>query len=110
MSGREELMQIREREGTGVPAAGLLVPPMTTPPRILVLEDQPEIRSLVAAMLSIRGLSCDAAGSLAEARWLVARSQYDIFFLDVRLPDGCGLSLAEESAHPPLTVVITGCR
>ena len=83
--------------------------PQTPPPRLLVLEDQPEIRSLITAMLKIRGFSCDTAGTLAEARALVARQVYDIYFLDVNLPDGSGLTLAEESRTSPLAVVITGC-
>ena len=46
--------------------------PQTPPPRLLVLEDQPEIHSLVTAMLKIRGFACDTAGTLAEARALMA--------------------------------------
>jgi len=73
-----------------------------------VLEDQPEIRSLITAMLSVRGLSCDTADTLAAARELTAKSPYDVFFLDVNLPDGSGLALAEEAHPSPLVVVITG--
>jgi len=87
----------------------IAVPPQITPPRILVLEDQAEIRSLITAMLKIRGFACDTAGSLAEARGMVARVTYDMLFLDINLPDGSGLSLAEESTTSPLVVVITGC-
>ena len=86
------------------------VPPQMKAPRILVLEDQTEIRSLITAMLKIRGLACDTAGTLAEAHSLVARVPYDMYFLDVNLPDGSGLSLAEESTTSPLVVVITGCN
>ncbi len=77
-------------------------------PRILVLEDQPEIRSLVVAMLKVRSFACDTAGCLAEARALAARRPYDILFIDVNLPDGSGLALAEEATASPLVVVITG--
>jgi len=100
-------MTTLDRERDGMPGA---IPAMTRSPRILVLEDQAEIRSLIVAMLSIRGLTGDAAGSLAEARTLLQGRRYDLFFLDVNLPDGCGLTLAEESPHPVLTVVITGCN
>ena len=95
--------------GEGLKQIGLTVPPPIKPPRILVLEDQPEIRSLIAAMLNIRWYGCDAAGSLAEARSLVAQHPYDVYFLDINLPDGCGLTLAEEAGNSPLVIVITGC-
>ncbi len=95
--------------GEGLKQIGLAVPPPIKPPRILVLEDQPEIRSLIAAMLKIRWYSCDEAGSLAEARSLVAQHPYDVYFLDINLPDGCGLTLAEEAGNSPLVIVITGC-
>jgi response regulator RpfG family c-di-GMP phosphodiesterase len=88
----------------------IAVSPRVKPPRILVLEDQSEIRSLITAMLKIRGFGCDSAGTLAEARTLVAQITYDMLFLDVNLPDGSGLSLAEESTTSPLVVVITGCN
>ncbi|MGO9409394.1 MAG: HD domain-containing phosphohydrolase [Spirochaetia bacterium] len=87
----------------------IAVPPQMKPPRILVLEDQTEIRSLITAMLKIRGFVADTAATLAEARSLVAGASYDMYFLDVNLPDGSGLSLAEESTTSPLVVVITGC-
>jgi len=103
-------MTMRDREGAGMPGEALLIPAMTRSPRILVLEDQAEIRSLIVAMLSIRGLTADSAGTLAAARSLLQGRPYDMFFLDVNLPDGCGLTLAEESPHPVLTVVITGCN
>jgi response regulator RpfG family c-di-GMP phosphodiesterase len=95
--------------GPGKKSVAIEIPPQMKPPRILVLEDQTEIRSLITAMLKVRGLSCDTAGSLAEARSLVAQTPYDMYFLDVNLPDGSGLSLAEESTSSPLVVVITGC-
>ena len=94
--------------GEGLKQIGLTVPPPIKPPRILVLEDQPEIRSLIAAMLKVRWYRCDAAGSLAEARSLVAQHPYDVYFLDINLPDGCGLTLAEEAGNSPLVIVITG--
>ena len=101
---------MRDSVRQGKSPVAIAVPPQVRPPRILVLEDQSEIRSLITAMLKVRGVTCDTAGTLAEARSLVARFPYDMYFLDVNLPDGCGLSLAEESINSPLVVVITGCN
>jgi response regulator RpfG family c-di-GMP phosphodiesterase len=88
---------------------GLEVAGPEQPPRILVLEDQGEIRSLVSAMLQIRGYSCDVASSLADAQARLAGARYDILLVDVNLPDGSGLSLVEK-AQPagPMVVVMTG--
>jgi response regulator RpfG family c-di-GMP phosphodiesterase len=89
--------------------AGPEVAAPTEPPRILVLEDQGEIQSLVSAMLKIRGFSCDVASCLADAQERIAGSHYDILLVDVNLPDGSGLSLVEK-AQPdgPMVVVMTG--
>jgi response regulator RpfG family c-di-GMP phosphodiesterase len=91
---------------------GGLGPEMTAPaqpPRILVLEDEKDIQSLVTAMLKIRGFTADIAGSVAEARAAMAAGRYDIMLADVHLPDGSGLDLAEHG-HPdaPLVIVMTG--
>ena len=67
---------------------------------ILVLEDQGEIRSLIVGNAEHPGAHLRCRGVAGEARGrFVAKSPYDIFFLDVNLPDGCGLTLAEESAR-----------
>lgn len=75
---------------------------------MLVLEDETAIRALVTAMLKIRGLECDLAGTVREARDLMARCAYDLILADVYLPDGSGLSLAKESGGDPLLIVMTG--
>jgi putative nucleotidyltransferase with HDIG domain len=77
-------------------------------PRILVVDDQPDVRRLLETVLEVRGHACDAAGSIAEARDLMRRKRYDILFLDVYLGDGCGLQLAGPGAEAPLVAVITG--
>jgi len=77
-------------------------------PRILVVDDQPEVRRLLTTVLEVRGRSSDAAGSVCEARALMRRTPYDILFLDVHLGDGSGLQLAGQGADAPLAAVITG--
>ncbi len=84
-------------------------PPAAPAPAVLLLEDVEEIQRLVAAILKLRGVSCDVAGSLREARELMERNRYDILFIDVNLPDGSGLSIAQGKASAgPVTVVMTG--
>jgi len=81
----------------------------TRAPAVLLLEDHPEIQALVAAMLRIRGATCDVAGSLKEARVLMEKRRYDILFVDVNLPDGSGLSITgARASEGPVTIVMTG--
>jgi putative nucleotidyltransferase with HDIG domain len=85
------------------------VPMPAHPPKILVLEDEKAIQTLVAAMLKIRGYACDVAGRLADARALIGRTRYDLVLVDVDLPDGSGLALTEDAdENAPLIVVMTG--
>ncbi len=88
----------------------------STPLRILLVEDEPVNRALFRAVLqrapeaAVRTAQIYEAGTLAEARALAATETVDIAFLDVRLPDGNGLTLANELRHRPadqsVTVVI----
>jgi response regulator RpfG family c-di-GMP phosphodiesterase len=102
-------MQKTKIKGPLAQAMGLDIPAPTPPPKILVLEDEKAVQSLVAAMLKIRGYACDTAGSVAEARALMERARYDIVLVDVNLPDGSGLALTEDAdENAPLIVVMTG--
>lgn len=97
------------RRGPLSEAIGLDVPLPARQPKIIVLEDEKEIQSLVVAMLNIRGFSCDVAGTVAEARALMKSVRYDVMLADVQLPDGSGLSIAEEEGpEGPLVIIMTG--
>lgn len=58
---------------------------------ILVIDDEPEIRSLLSRFLARKGFSVLAAGTLKEGRKLFEQSRPELVFLDVNLPDGNGL-------------------
>jgi putative nucleotidyltransferase with HDIG domain len=102
-------MQVKGRRGPTSEGIGLDVPTPSRTPKIIVLADEKEIQSLVVAMLKIRGYGCDVAGTVAEARSLMERERYDVMLADVHLPDGSGLSIAEEGgSEGPLVIVMTG--
>jgi response regulator RpfG family c-di-GMP phosphodiesterase len=108
---RQDEMTVRAqgRRGPLAQGIGLDVPLPERPPKILVLEDEGTVQTLVRAMLQIRGFECDSAGCVAEARRLMSATRYDIVLVDVHLPDGSGLELVEEAeADAPLLVVMTG--
>ena len=61
--------------------------------RVLVVDDEADIRELLDLTLARMGLEADCAGSLAEARRLLASHRYHLCLTDMRLPDGDGLEL-----------------
>jgi DNA-binding response OmpR family regulator len=62
--------------------------------RVLVVEDEPDIVTVVRLVLEAAGHTTDAAGSLAEARARLARIPGpQVVIVDRRLPDGDGLDL-----------------
>jgi len=75
--------------------------------RVLLVEDEPANRALVRAIIArtgrgkLNGLVLHEAGSIAEARSVVASHDVDVVLVDVRLPDGNGLDLAAELRADP---------
>jgi two-component system, OmpR family, response regulator len=75
------------------------------PPRILVADDDPEIRKLLARYIESQGFRVALAANCAELRERLATGQIDLIVLDVMLPDGSGLEVcrdlrAERSSIP----------
>ncbi len=64
--------------------------------KILLVDDDDLIRTVVAERLRRRGYEVSAARSLAEARASLRNSYPDAALLDIRLPDGNGTELLDE--------------
>lgn len=67
-------------------------------PRILVVDDEADLRELLDITLVKMGLDVDCAETLSEARALFAANEYALVLTDMRLPDGLGLELVREVA------------
>lgn len=67
-----------------------------TAPRILVVDDEADLRELLEITLLKMGLDVDSAATLKEARAFLAHSDYALVLTDMRLPDGLGLELVRE--------------
>ena len=67
-----------------------------TSARILVVDDEPDLRTLYELTLLREGHQVQSAGSLAEARSLLSEQAFDVLITDMRLPDGLGLDLLRE--------------
>ena len=79
----------------------------STPPEVLVVDDEPIIRATLAEYLTQEGFQVRAVGSGEEAIDLAARRRFDVILCDVSLPGLDGLEvLARVSSVSPETVVI----
>ncbi len=68
----------------------------TASARVLVVDDEPDLRTLYELTLLRAGHEVQAAGTVAEGRELLAAQRFDIVITDMRLPDGLGLELLRE--------------
>src|SRR5437016_3206590 len=68
----------------------------TMKPRILHVDDDPDIRLLISASLREFGYVVATAGTNAEALELAKQLKFNLCILDVKLPDGSGIELCQE--------------
>jgi len=79
-------------------------------PHALIVDDDPEIASVLGALVEREGFAVTCASSLAEAREAITATVPDILLVDIQLPDGSGLDLLDglDAATDPEVVLITG--
>jgi two-component system response regulator PilR (NtrC family) len=77
-------------------------------PRVLVVDDEADLRELLELTLVGMGLDVDCAADLAAARHLLGAHDYALVLTDMRLPDGDGLTLVGEidAGHPDTPVAV----
>jgi len=79
--------------------------------KIIVLEDDAIVRNNLESYLRRRHYDVASAANIAEAQEYLNKDNFDVIFLDVRLPDGDGTDLLKQiQARPqkPLVVMMTG--
>jgi two-component system, OmpR family, KDP operon response regulator KdpE len=64
--------------------------------RVLVVEDDREIRSMIQSSLAVEGFQVATAVSVSEAKALLHNLPPDVVVLDLGLPDGDGIELVHE--------------
>ena len=76
--------------------------------RILVVDDEADIRELLDMTLARMGLVADTAASVAEALDRLGRERYALCLTDMRLPDGEGLDLVKAitASYPETPVAV----
>jgi DNA-binding response OmpR family regulator len=78
--------------------------------RVLVVEDDPDLASLEAEVLKLRGHQVDVASNGREALDAVERARPDLILLDMKMPVMNGREFADEYRRrepftPPIVVV-----
>ncbi len=74
--------------------------------RVLYAEDNEDSCFMVTTTLGLADIEVITAGTIAEAWRLGQAEHFDLYLLDSRLPDGCGLELCrrlrEHAPHTPI--------
>ncbi|MFL6590593.1 MAG: response regulator transcription factor [Chthoniobacterales bacterium] len=77
-----------------------------TKARILHVDDHQDTRLMMAALLQDCGYGILTAGSVAEGLELAKEIRFDLYILDIRLPDGTGVELCQKlrelDSHAPI--------
>ncbi|HWD93811.1 MAG TPA: sigma-54 dependent transcriptional regulator [Verrucomicrobiae bacterium] len=79
--------------------------------KVIVLEDDLIVRNNLEQCLRRRRYDVASATTLAAAQELLGKDNFDLIFLDMRLPDGDGTELLkaiQQRPQKPLVVVTTG--
>jgi two-component system response regulator PilR (NtrC family) len=78
-------------------------------PRVLVIDDEEDIRELLDLTLMRMGLSADCAATVAEAKQLLKKKRYNLCLTDMRLTDGEGLEIvrliSNDYGETPVAVI-----
>lgn len=76
--------------------------------KILIIDDEEKLRSLLARLLKLEGYTITEAGSLKAAQRMIDTEEPDVVLCDVKLPDGSGVDFVSEvrKKHPQLEIVL----
>jgi two-component system response regulator PilR (NtrC family) len=83
---------------------------VSPPASILIIDDEPDLRTLYELTLLRQGYRVEAAADLRQAREHLRAHRFDAVITDMRLPDGLGLELLRDltaQQRPERCVVIT---
>ncbi len=81
---------------------------MKTQPRVLVVDDEPDIRSLIVRVLEADRFVVTSTGDGREALALINKQNFDLIVTDVRMPHVSGIDVlrAVKKVSPSTEVVI----
>lgn len=76
--------------------------------KILIIDDEEKLRSLLARLLKLEGYAISEAGNLKAAKKAIETDEPDVILCDVKLPDGNGVDFIAEikKKHPFLEIIL----
>jgi len=76
--------------------------------RVLIVDDEPDIRELLAITLSRMNLETRSAADLHNAKKYIDAGDYNLCLTDMRLPDGTGIELVQyiQEHKPEIPVAV----
>src|SRR5438093_13391749 len=81
-------------------------------PKVLVVDDEPDLLELLELTLSRMGLDTTRAESVNDALRLLDREAFDLCLTDMRSPAGAGLRVVSHISQKPIdarVAVTAGC-
>lgn len=78
---------------------------------ILIIDDDRDVSDMLVEMVTRMSHRPESSFTLKDARQKILANDYDVIFLDVRLPDGNGLDilpLIKDMSSVPEVIIITG--
>lgn len=85
----------------------------STPPSVLVCEDNADVATILVELLGAEGVTCDVVGTAAGAVQRLREGRYRLLLLDLSLPDADGLTVLRALRDDPATrelpvIVVSG--
>lgn len=82
---------------------------VTNVPRVLIVDDEPDILELLELALTRMGLEVECANGVQQALQRLVSSKFDLCLTDMRMPDGDGLAvlrhISENGLDLPVAVI-----
>ena len=76
------------------------------PSKVLVVDDDPEIVTLLSTLLELEGIESSVATSAAAALEQLQQGPPDLVLLDIAMPDRDGIDLCKELKSDPRTAEV----
>jgi len=75
--------------------------------KILIIDDEEQLRSLLNRVITLEGFSVIEAASLKQGTKILERDQVDVILCDVKLPDGSGVDFVKNTRQKfPLIEIV----
>jgi PAS domain S-box-containing protein len=100
-------------DGSSEPAVAgdSCAPDVAVSARVLIAEDEPDVRELMSQILAVGSYEVDLAGTTQEALAALRTARYDLVISDLLMPGGGGreiLAFVRALQDPPAVIIVTG--